>query len=362
MKIEQKRVCCLYTGLPHEPGGCEIYRVQLPFMYLTHRYNWLTQWLYLGDIQEDYNARGNAAVIELVQSFDLFVFPRMVIYKDEHHAEMMKTFFTIIHDMGKYIVYEIDDDYTNQYRDVTDGDIFTPSKWADAVTVTTPFLAQTMRQVSKRPVYVLPNCITGLAFWERQKIQRIPEMQDKVLIALTGSPTHYEDWKPVAPALRRVLNEIPNAYLLVMGFIPDYLEGLPNTTYFPPKNYDTYTQIINNCDIVLCPVDPDDGFNMSKSEIKAVEGMAAGAAVIATNNPVYRLAVKTGKNGLTVEQTPEAWYNGLSSLLLNPSYRMELAASGQNWAKRNRDIAERCEDWAKAYSKILSKPQNAMRI
>jgi glycosyltransferase involved in cell wall biosynthesis len=364
---ELTRVITIYMGAVRNPGACEIYRGDMPMHFLGQQPGWAASWTWFGDLWEQYRKRGAAAWQDVIEQNDIFVFPRVYI-PDEPSKQALAAFYSLLRLAGKRIVYETDDDYTNEHRPVVDGDSLTPARWSDAITVTTPYLADLMKKRTKRPVYVLPNCIDPALWRDGCAPERHETMKDTVLIGLTGSATHYGDWQVLAPVLRELMDANPNSHLIVMGFHPDYLSNLPRTTYLPGYTYTRYAQVIRGCDIILAPVNPSDPFNMGKSPIKAVEGQAAqrlldngypaGAAVIATDNPIYRLAVKHGKTGLLVQHTPEAWRDAVQALITCTELRHELQVKGFQSVYRHYDITKEWTQWAKAYRRILAAPPN----
>lgn len=249
---------------------------------------------------------------------DLVLFNRITIRQGQRSAWA----FSIMRAQtrGTAFICDYDDDMSNEFRRVTDGVLPDPRMW-DAITVSTDVLKERFKDYNKY-VYVLPNAIDpkvlnadplGVPF-HRRLLGRV--------IGLTGSETHKEDWRPVIPALLNVLNDYPELTLFVSGFMPESLQGHPQVAYpalvyhegdIPlvgegmrvPITY--YGQILQDIDIGLCPVDPDDRFNHYKSGLKATELMLSkrtimvnengkdrwvdgGAAVIATGGklPIYK--------------------------------------------------------------------------
>jgi glycosyltransferase involved in cell wall biosynthesis len=148
-----------------------------------------------------------------------------------------------------------------------------------------------------------------------------------------------------------------------MGLHLDALGDHPQITRLGWSEYTVYSQVIRGCDIILAPVLPDDGFNISKSPIKAVEGQAAerkvngtstGAAVIATNNPVYRLAIQDQDNGLLVSHTERAWYGAIKTLVEQDHTRVRLQDRGYKSAWKRFDITKEWKQWSVAYNTALS--------
>lgn len=341
-------------GESRKPGACEIYRVNMPLTYLASNKpeKWQIGWLWFSDIIAEIRAHGYDAIVKLIQENDIFIFPRASV-QDEPALFAIKEIFDAIHAAGKIIVYEVDDDYTNKHRHVVDGLSIEVAAMADFITVTTNMLGETMKKETGRPYYVLPNCVDE-ELWDGTP-RKGEKLEYKTVIGLTGSKTHYDDWIVLKDVLRTVLNENYDAHLLLMGFHPDYFEGMESTSYIQPMQYIQYSQVIQSCDIILAPVDPNDGFNLGKSPIKAVEGQMAGAAVIATKNPIYKLAVKDQRTGLLVNHDPESWYNAITLLVNDYELRQRLAKSGQAFARKTYSMQKKWKLWDSAYSDMLKK-------
>lgn len=346
--------------------GCQIYRINVPFYYLG-KHGWdirVEKWEF---IQEEFLKYGRGTFVKLAMDYDVFVFPRLTLDPGQS-SRGLASLFKLIRVMGKRIIYEVDDDFTNLHRDLHHLGVHGMSEvasWCDANTVTTPFLAKLMTSVTKRRSYILPNML-GPEIWERPD-RFIPH--EGVTIGLSGSPTHEADWK----ILETVLPEIAKkdygfkVQFLITGYHPEYLRELPNSEMIPGLPYDDYAQIVRHSDIVLAPVDPDDRFNDYKSPIKVIEGMGAsrpvddtigGAACIATDNQVYRLSIKHNKNGLLCTQTPKSWYDAIDSVLSDPSLRSRLSVAGHAWAWKRHDIRKTWHEWSRAYYDVVGKPGN----
>lgn len=352
------KVLAVFAGQKRPLGGCEIYRVTMPFHYLEKKGHWKADWSFFDDIYEDVRRYGPTYWRKFFDTYDLFVFPRFYT-KPEYQAQLNDV-FDVFHQLGKPIIYEVDDDYTNQYRHVVDGSAMDVARRCDAITVTTPYLAETMKRETSIEPYVLPNCVAP-DVWHTLPSGTF-RYGDKVVIGLTGSQTHVEDWRVLETVLPKVLQN-DNVHLILMGYHPDYLKGLPNTSYLPGLPYEHYAQVIQHCDIILTPVN-DDGFNMGKSPIKAVEGMSArrkvgynmgGAAVISSDHPIYTLAIQHGKTGIITPHTPEAWLDYINLLVEDEAYRHELQIQGHAWAVKHHDISKKWALWQNVYDATLRK-------
>jgi glycosyltransferase involved in cell wall biosynthesis len=266
------------------------------------------------------------------------------------------------------MVGEYDDDYFTASRDLRYEHydlLHSMLRELNAVTVSTPYLRKVVNKVAPGvPVYILPNCVPWTEWQDQEKWEF---WEDRVVIGLTGSKTHYDDWKVVQDVIPQILKDHTHAAFLLAGFSPDYMEGIEDE--FPdqvvihePVRYEDYPSLIRQADIVLCPVDPDDEFNWSKSAIKAVEGMAAGRTLsngksgggvpIVSDTDYYRRAVGGDKRGRTVDHTPEAWHSAITELLLDHDTRDRLAVRGHQWCGQNRAIENQWHHWWNCYRDI----------
>lgn len=368
--IKPIKVLSIMMGAERVPGACEIYRITLPFHYMGQQSGWDTEWVYFQTIWQEFQAYGDEVFAHLYD-YDIIVLPR-ALAPDEPSRMAMGILITSLRSHGVKVVYEVDDDYSNEFREVTEGgDAMSLMAMADAVTVTTPFLRDRMRKFTSQPIHILPNCVDPV-LWRDAPVTIEKKDPNQVVIGLTGSATHKEDWKVLETVLPEIMATHDNAHLIIMGYHPEYLSDLPNTSYLPGHAYNLYCQIIRGCDIIIAPVVPDDGFNLAKSPIKVVEGQSArrtlsggrngGAAVIATDNPVYRLAVQNNVTGLLVEHTPQAWATALHSLVTDTDLRERLQVQGHKAVYKRFDISREHTQWARAYRKILSSPPNPASI
>lgn len=353
-------VLCIHMSAKRElPTGCEIYRAHMPLYHLGLHKPWKTQWGYFEQYYRMVQQHGFGVWDKLIDEHDIFLFPRMVSPNAEVDA-VFNGLFDSLRSKGKTIIYEVDDDFTNDHRHVIDGDAMSVAAQCDAITVTTPYLANLMEQRTGRPAYVLPNMISPIVWKGAAPKSIYPD--DALIIGLTGSTTHYKDWEVLAEVLPRIQESYSNTYIILGGFFPDYFGEMPRTTYVPGQTYEIYGNLIKLCDLILAPVDPDDKFNWSKSPIKVIEGMCAertilgqkmGAACVATDMPVYQPAIRHEETGLLVEHTPQAWELAIRRLIDDMQFRHQLQREGYKYVWRKHNIDREWTQWSSAYLNIM---------
>lgn len=378
-------------------GGCEEYRVAIPFREIRERVpGSVLDWAPIGKVQK-WAGDGTRRVTPT--DYDMWVLPRHrplpygtggTIGLDDipdniKNGMEQKWGFTLegqahLLDLVRLVkkklvvIGEYDDDHWGS-RDLGYMEHVDLARKLlrefDAITVTT----EHMRDVVKRyapavPVYILPNCVKwshwqGWDRWDRWE-------PDSLVLGLTGSITHYDDWIVLKDVIPRVLAEYPNVCLLLQGFVPDYFEELaekyPNRVYADKgfRDYAEYPGVIRQSDITLCPVDPTDKFNLCKSPIKSLEGMSAGraisdgnqggAAVIASHINYYGRVVGWGnKRGIVVDHEPDAWYNAITTLIRDKEKRERYQRAGHRWAEQNLSIERNWKRWWDCYQTVYDR-------
>jgi glycosyltransferase involved in cell wall biosynthesis len=215
---------------------------------------------------------------------------------------------------------------------------------SDMVTVSTEPLAEQMRKLNSN-VVVLPNFVHGdMLYIDRPK-------RDRVTVGWAGGMSHLGDWMEVTDPLREVFTRYPDVDMHFVGL--DYSPLLKRECRYTPWKPDVweYYQGID-FDIGLAPL-VDTPFNACKSHIKALEYMALGIPVVASDRPAYRDLVVDGVTGYLVRSENE-WKARLYDLIHDEAMRDEMGKAGrevaQGWTiqqgwRRWRDAYEQVTGW-----------------
>lgn len=347
-------------------GGCEAYRM----MYPSHALELLgakCSVIFMGKLAEIAESRE-----DLLIDFNLVVFQRMTCAEEKDQQDL-RAAIASFRARGMAVVVDYDDDYTNEHRHVTEG-IFPDFAPFSSVTVSTPYLAGVMKKNKAGSVHVMPNGIVPEIMDGRQYYRVLK----KLTVGLTGSKTHALDWVPAEKALLELIEEGLPISVFVSGYIPELLKEKPGVVtmrdlvpeadrddFFIPLN--SYGGIHANIDILLCPVDPNDKFNWSKSNLKAIEGMASareingrlgGSCVIATGGdlPVYQDVVIHEKTGLLINNhySVEEWKHAIRKVAMNVEYRNKLQIAGYQLCMKRFDVTKLARKRLATYTELVS--------
>ena len=300
---------------------------------------------------------------QVYKYFDILQFQRL-LYDDGWRGFYDN--ILIYRGMGTSVIIDYDDDYTNTYRVVSDYRL-DGLQDCSALFVSTPFLKQVMKPYN-RNIIVVPNAVSPELF------RNFKRVDPHLTIGLTGSPTHEKDWGILVPVLIRILEKYPDVRLLVAGMLPETLAGHPQV--LTPKevlgipqmwlSFEQYLPLMRQVDISLCPIDPDDKFSWSKSNIKALESMSAsrqvgpaklgGAAVIVTGDvPNFRDCVLSGKTGLLVDHhNSKQWEEAITNLIENSSFRETLQVNGYDFCQKYFTLQARLAERVSAYRQVIA--------
>lgn len=264
-------------------------------------------------------------------------------------------------DIGRKVVYEIDDDL---FRVTKENPVIHPSKFPGfiertkqlmracrLVTTTTAYAAANLRRIHPE-VRVVPNGI-DLGVW-RDGYEE-PDNGDQVRIVWAASPNHVEDARLLIGPFRQIAREFPRVKLITAGgFFPSLVDCGARVEHagelldVPDKmaNWPRFARSLR-ADIWLAPL-VDSRFARSKSPLKAIEGTAAGAAVIASDVEPYRV----GPDGSPwvvppwglVRNTRE-WVIALRNLILHARFRRELAAQALDVVRKHYTAQASADRW-----------------
>ena len=299
-------------------------------------------------------------------AFDGYILPRLAW--PPAYRWMAQGWLQQVHASGRFVVFDADDDIftaADTYRRVelgwTEGKTFdeleaerTQRIWAlqqsDGVTVSTEPLAEVVRSFTTRPVIVVPNAID--LPWFRSVLRGAQRRTDGIAIGWAGGLRSSRDLAPVAEAWSRIAARFSAVRFVVQGHTDARLVGAvpaDRLLVLPWMPLQTYPAGLVETDIACCAVTAD-RWNENKSEIKAYEAAAAGAAVVATPT-VYGRLIEHGTTGYLAE-TADEWEHALAELVSRPALRSIMATRLLRVVERRCSLSENIWRWPSAWSAI----------
>ncbi len=203
---------------------------------------------------------------------------------------------------------------------------------ADALILSTPYLAALASADIRRPAFVAPNvlsceqiALSSAAFDERKR--RLPSAQPVIGYFCGHAHVHDEDIATIGAALRSVLETCPAARLRLYGDVtlPPELAESPvreRIEQHPVIDWRELPRHIASVDINIAPL-VDNPQRRGKSAIKYLEAAAVGVPTVAVRLEPYRHTIADGVTGL-LAATHDEWVAALLRLLRDPELRCRM--------------------------------------
>lgn len=192
----------------------------------------------------------------------------------------------------------------------------------DATLVYNELLEDDLRPLTRQIYRLPPNVDTSLF-----RADAGHERPAGFLAGYAGSP---RPQRTAFRALGELARRHGDVHLLAMAHTrPAEWDDIPaHRVLFVPfcVDYRRYARTIASLrpDVLVAPLDGS-RYSASRCPIKFLELSAAGAAGIYSNTKPYTDYVESGRTGLLVDDTPEAWLEALGFLHENPGRRIEIA-------------------------------------
>lgn len=274
---------------------------------------------------------------------------------------------------GRKVICSFDDNYREipEYNPVSK--IFKPDQYAalyyternaSAIVCSTQPLADSL---PKRPsgapyarTFVCPNLLEPSMYATADRDASKP-----LQIIWCGSNTHRGDLDEIVEPITNVLKKHNlktgrEAHFIFWGDTHPEIRArhlMRGVFEIPGRDLIDYYGILQqqlSPDIWLCPL-KDNKFGHSKSCLKAIEGMATGAAVVASPTLPYASVIRHGENGL-LARTEQEWTDALLHLIEDDKYRLAVAAAGiqevhDRWSWENTNCPG-IEAWVRMFATI----------
>lgn len=345
---------------PDMMAGCAAWRIIWPFSLLARR-----------GYRVGYGAVGDPHIAGQIQFADVVVAQRLEW--DVGDEKKAHAWVDLLHQGGKCLVYETDDDLygddsIERIRETSQPGLadrpqavmerelearrFALSV-ADGVTVSTPALAAVVRRYTQAPVTVVPNAIDLPRFMAQIEAAGITKL-GPVTVGWAGGNRPDADAAQLAIAWGRLAKRYPDLRFVVGGFtLRPLIDAVPanRLTIVPKRPINAYAATYAAMDILCCPLEAN-VFNASKSPIKALEGAAAGCAVVASPT-VYGDLIEHRVTG-AIADGADQWEAEISHLIERPDVRRACARALLRVVERDHSLAGTVHRWPTAWGALAA--------
>lgn len=294
----------------------------------------------------------------LVSSYDIIVFLRSI-----EPAALQCLEWAHLH--GKKTVYVIDDHFLEISSTTRLGQIYSQPAFKETYTyflknvhrvkVESPVMHELIQeQYNPNVVYFSSSIDFSFKQWHRGK-----KKEDWLVIGYQGSKKE-SSFRPVIPALMRILEEYEEVRLEFFGYCPEELKNHPSVSH--KRHNGDLRQFMQqlyqaNWDIGLAPME-DDLFYHCKSNVKFRDYASCRIPGIYSLSPAYRDCVFHKETGYFVPQTEQGWYYGIREMIENPQIRKKIAQKAGKAAKKNFTIKKCAEHWRVLLQGLIDETQD----
>jgi glycosyltransferase involved in cell wall biosynthesis len=294
----------------------------------------------------------NKKLLRYVSEFKVFVFHRTV--KTDLIAKMIDK----IKEQKKEIIFETDDlvydpkflklmeGYKKMnflekkmYQNGLGGDILNDD-YVKTCTTTTNFLAEKLKEKNKK-VFIVKNKLSkkDLAWANNILKNQKPKKDQEVIIGyFSGTISHNKDFATIINPLTNILEKYQQVKLFIAGpldledeFTRKFKDRIINSAYVPRKEH---FKNIASVDINIAPLEINNPFCESKSELKFFEAGILKVPTIATATQTFRETIIDGEDGFIAKNEKE-WESKLKELIKNENLRKKMGEKARQKTLKN---------------------------
>jgi glycosyltransferase involved in cell wall biosynthesis len=237
---------------------------------------------------------------------------------------------------------------------------------ADGIIASTPALAARLAHLNPC-IQVVANALDERLWAPPTPPAPIGAARPRLVIGFMGTHSHDADLRLILEPLRAVLRTQAGRleFQLVAGVADPGLwrafDGLPlrRLDEDRPVDYPAFMHWFTahaRWDIALGPLEATP-FTRCKSDLKALDYAAIGAAGIYSRVTPYAESVRDGETGLLAENTVPAWRAALERLVADGELRSRLAANARQALLAGRTLSVCAGQWVDAIRAIAARPR-----
>lgn len=360
-------------------------------LFRAHHY---AEELKLNNFECSVTVQDNPFLSGYADKFKIFIFHRVLF------TPSVKKLIENIKAQNKEIIFETDDlvfdskylefmDFFKQmnvfekklYENGVGGEIL-KDDYVKVCTTTTTYLAEKLKEYDKR-VFIIPNKLSKkdvaiadqIMKYKTCNIKHEAEIKseddksnllhatcsmlhDNIRLGyFSGTISHNKDFATITDALLRIMEKYPQVELFLAGPLDienrlnKFADRIKQTPYASRKKH---FENISKVDINLAPLEMENPFCESKSELKFFEAGIVGVPTVASATQTFKEAISDGFDGFVASNTEE-WVGKLERLILSPEMcsRMGLEARKKALDQYSTQTAKNEEFYAYLKSKIM---------
>ena len=206
--------------------------------------------------------------------------------------------------------------------------------------------------------FIFPNTINNQQYDFTKTIVREnrPSTNEKIKIGyFSGTKTHEKDFAEASDALCEVLKKYTNVEFHLVGLLDldgkfspfrDRIIRKPLMGYLDMLGY------LSQMDINLAPLELNNIFTDSKSELKIFEAALVSVPTIASSTNTYKTCIKDGVNGFLAVSKSD-WFEKLETLIQDKVLRGKIAEEAKKDFIQRFYIKNRINDIIDIYNRII---------
>lgn len=260
---------------------------------------------------------------------------------------------------GIVVIYEVDDwlhaigsqkdhDYRESFDRLALSDYEMCMKAADAMIVSTDFLARTYRAFN-REIHVCENGVDIQRYDLKMPIRRSTN------IGWAGATGHRLALTPWLKVVAKIMRRRRDVNVVTIG--QDYANafhqefGLERAVAVPFAAIEQYPAAMTNMDIAIAPA-ARTGFFMGKSDLRWLEAGALGIPIVA--HPLVYPKIEHGINGFHAS-TPQQIEDCLDRLIENVQLRWLVGQNAQHYVRTKRSAEVVAKRWEQVIQEVWTK-------
>jgi glycosyltransferase involved in cell wall biosynthesis len=198
------------------------------------------------------------------------------------------------------------------------------------------------------------------------KCRDLTDQETVVVGYASGTPTHDYDFATIAPALLEVMQAHPNTRLCIVGHLsPLALAELAPVAaridHRPLVAFRDLPGALSQFDINIAPLELENRFCQSKSELKFFEAALVKVPSIVSATDPFSLAIRSGEDGYTARNLSD-WCNHLTHLVSDVSAREHMGRSAYNRAIDLYGPHRQALDFVHSAKSVLNSPNTKGKI